>query len=69
MELTPEKIAEILHKHLDPIEAAEVIKVFLERPGAVAALMQAGPSVFMSEEIIVQWAKQIARHAKDTGDA
>ncbi len=68
MELTPERIATILHKHLKPAEATAVIKVFNERAGVVAALMQMGPNKFKNEADIAKWAKQIAHRAKNTGD-
>lgn len=68
MELTPERIAKILHKHLKPAEAMEVIQVFNERAGVVAALMQMGPKQFKNEKLLVEWAKQVARRARGTGD-
>lgn len=67
--LTPERIAIILRKHLSAPEAAEVIKVFLDRPGAAAALMQVGPGKFKDESDIAKWAKEIAQQAKNTGDS
>lgn len=65
--LTPERIATILRKHLSPPEVVEIMKVFLDHPGAVAALMQIGQQKFRDEADIVLWAKQVAQKAKSTG--
>ena len=67
--LTPEVIMEIVRKHLTPMEAGEMSKVFSAKPEIISALSQFEQHKFTDEQDVVAWLRRITKQAKGAGVA